>query len=45
MLNEARRLKIADFDENWLFIYEALSATELDGEWKNIKNAGVTFLV
>lgn len=45
LLGEARRLKATDFDENWVFIYEALSATELDDEWKNIKNAGVTFLV
>ncbi len=44
LLDEARRLKATEFDENWVFIYEALTALELDDEWKNLKNAGVSFL-
>lgn len=44
LVNEARRLKNNDFDENWIFIYEALPSSELKDEWKTIKDAGVTFL-
>ncbi len=44
LLNEARRMKQNEFDENWVFIYEALSSSELCDEWRIIKNAGVSFL-
>ena len=33
-----------DFDSNWLFVYEALNVNDLDGEWKALKKAGVSFL-
>lgn len=43
--NDALNLKAHEFDENWLFVYEALSACDLQGEWIGIKNAGVSFLI
>lgn len=34
-----------DFDRYWLFAYEALPASKLpEGEWRSIKNAGVSFV-
>lgn len=33
-----------DFNRNWLFIYESLSQSDLKGEWKPIKRAGVSFI-
>lgn len=33
-----------DFDSNWLFVYEALNVNDLDGKWKALKKAGVSFL-
>lgn len=44
LINEAKSLNNTDFDENWIFIYEALSDAELNGEWRVIKAAGVSFL-
>ena len=34
-----------DFDQNWIFVYEALSQEQLHDEWKNIKRSGVSFFV
>lgn len=34
----------SDFDENWLFIYEVLSASDLIDDWKPMKKASVTFI-
>ena len=31
-------------DRNWLFIYEVLTATELQGDWKALKRKKVTFI-
>ena len=45
LTKEAERLAECDFDENWLFIYEALDASKLKKEWQSLKNAGVSFLV
>lgn len=33
-----------DFDKNWLFIYETLPENELSGEWKPMKQAGISFI-
>lgn len=33
-----------DFDRNWIFAYEVLNADNLDGDWKIIKSANVSFL-
>ena len=33
-----------DFNRNWLFVYECLPQSELKGEWKPMKKAGVSFL-
>lgn len=41
---EARRLKDADMDRYWLFCYEALSFGNLKGEWRQLKQAGVSFV-
>lgn len=32
-----------DFDQNWLFAYEALPASKLQGDWKTLKLNGVSF--
>lgn len=45
LTKEAERLAECDFDENWLFIYEAVDASKLKKEWQSLKNAGVSFLV
>lgn len=44
--NHARDLaKIDDdFERNWLFTYEALSQTDLKGDWKPMKKQGVSFI-
>ena len=34
----------SSFEENWLFVYEALTAKELTGQWKVIKKSNVSFL-
>lgn len=34
----------SDFDENWLFIYEVLSESNLVDDWKPMKKANVTFI-
>ena len=41
---EAKRLKDADMDRYWLFCYEALSFGNLKGEWRQLKQAGVSFV-
>ena len=41
---EALRLKDADMDRYWLFCYEALSFGNLKGEWRQLKQAGVSFV-
>jgi hypothetical protein len=33
-----------DFNMNWLFTYEVLSAADLKDEWKAMKRAGVSFI-
>jgi hypothetical protein len=40
----ALKLKVLDFDRNWLFIYEVLKATKLDGEIKAMKAKKVSFI-
>ena len=44
--NHARTLSANDddFNRNWLFVYEALSQSDLKGEWKPLKKAGVSFV-
>lgn len=41
---EAKRLKSTDMDRYWLFCYEALSFGNLSGEWRQMKQAGVSFI-
>ena len=40
----AKSIKVNDFDSNWLFIYEILPKSDLTGQWKLLKEAGITFL-
>ena len=42
--NHANRLSKEDFERNWIFVYEVLSAKELSGDWKELKKAGVSFI-
>ena len=42
--DHAKELLNSDPDKNWLFIYEILSEGNLQGEWKPLKKAGVSFL-
>ena len=44
LINEARNLNSSDFDQNWIFIYEALGENELIDEWKTMKKEGVSFI-
>lgn len=44
LLVEAKRLKDLDMDRYWLFCYEVLAITDLSGEWKALKKAGVSFV-
>lgn len=41
---EAMALKGTDMGRYWLFCYEALKAGSLSGEWKAMKQAGVSFI-
>ncbi len=41
---EAMRLKDSDFDRYWLFCYEVIPYSDLKGEWKQMKRAGVSFV-
>lgn len=40
----AMDLKNKDMDRYWLFCYEALSYGSLQGEWRSMKKAGVSFI-
>ncbi len=42
--DEAKRLKVSDFDRYWLFVYEALPMSLLSDEWKPMKAAKVSFI-
>jgi hypothetical protein len=42
--DHAKQLREMAMDENWLFIYEALPKSELKGDWKLMKAAGVSFI-
>lgn len=33
-----------EFDQNWVFIYEALPAEQLKDDWKPMKRAGISFV-
>lgn len=33
-----------DFDRNWLFVYEVLPQSDLIGDWKNLKEAHISFI-
>jgi len=41
---KAIELKDIDFDRFWLFIYEALPQTKLDGDFKRIKKEKISFI-
>ena len=42
---EAKSLSSTALDRNWLFCYEVLNASDLpEGDWRALKNAGVSFL-
>ena len=40
----AKALSDGEFDQNWIFIYEALPKELLKGDWKPMKKAGVSFV-
>ena len=42
--DEAKRLSKIDMNRYWLFCYEALSVGLLSGDWKVLKQAGVSFV-
>ena len=45
--DEAKGLKVIrknSMDRYWIYVYEALSDVDLNGEWKNLKRSGVSFL-
>ena len=42
--NVAMKLKKTDMNRYWLFCYEALSWGSLPGEWRSMKQAGVSFI-
>lgn len=42
---DARSLKKDSFEENWLFIYEALPKSDMSGDWSCLKKQGISFLV
>jgi hypothetical protein len=33
-----------DLDQNWLFVYETLPQSELPGDWKTLKQNGISFI-
>ena len=41
---EADRLRDSDMDRYWLFCYEAIAMSNLKGDWKVLKKAGVSFI-
>ncbi len=41
---KARELKGVDIDKNWLFIYETLPKSDLPGDYKIIKDKGISFI-
>lgn len=42
--DHAKQLQKTAMDEYWLFVYEALSQSDLNGDWKPMKEAGVSFI-
>ena len=42
--NEAQKLKNSEMDRYWLFCYEVLTYNDLSDEWKNLKQAEVSFI-
>ena len=40
----ADTLRVNDFDENWLFIYEVSAKDKLTRYWKKMKEAKITFI-
>lgn len=45
LTEHAKVLSETEFDRFWLFIYEILPEEELEGDWQDLKAAGVSFLV
>ena len=41
---EAMILKNTDMDRYWLFCYEALTFGSLSGQWRLMKQAGISFI-
>lgn len=41
---EAERLSDSNMDRYWLFCYEAIAMSNLKGDWKVLKRAGVSFI-
>lgn len=43
---KSHAMQLADdgFDENWLFVYEALPKEQLHNDWKPMKAAGISFV-
>lgn len=42
--SHAEKLANESFDQNWLFVYEALPKEKLSGAWKSMKKQNISFL-
>lgn len=40
----AKDLSVNDFEQNWIFVYEAMPAEQLKDEWKPMKKAEISFI-
>ena len=44
LVKKAKEMKEADMGRYWLFCYETLTIGNLEGEWKQLKREGISFL-
>ena len=44
LIKIAKELSMVEFDRYWLFIYEVLPESEIEGEYKAIKKEKVSFV-
>ncbi len=44
LVEKAKEMKEADMGRYWLFCYETLTIGDLEGEWKQLKREGISFL-
>ena len=43
--SEARNLNNSSMERYWLFVYEILNDTDLNGDWQTMKKKGVSFII